>query len=68
MDKHSLGREERTLWSELRRFFDCDDGSLPEIWIEGLSADDLQAVFDELRSRGEFVTAGSATFAEGGRV
>ncbi|MGW4536213.1 hypothetical protein ACWEOI_35175 [Nocardia sp. NPDC004340] len=41
------------LWSEVKNFFDPDlMGRLPDVFVEGTSVEDWQAVFDLIRSRG----------------
>ncbi len=41
------------LWDEVRNFFDPGlMGSLPDLWVEGTSVADWQAVFDLVRSSG----------------
>ncbi|GAA5162071.1 MULTISPECIES: hypothetical protein [Amycolatopsis] len=40
-------------WEEVKNFFDADlMGSLPDVWVEGASAGDWQAVFDLVRTSG----------------
>lgn len=36
------------LWPLVRRFFEEDDGSLPDIFIENLSVEQMEAVYAQL--------------------
>jgi len=41
----------RELWPQLRDIFETDDGSLPDIFVENLSGDQVQSIYHWVRSQ-----------------
>ena len=49
-ETHYVRRLRVSLWEELHNLFDQDDGSLPDIFLEGLTDQEIEAVYLWVRS------------------
>ncbi len=52
----------RALHREVHDLFDQDNGSFPEVWVDGLSSDEAQAVYAELLRTAAPLTAQQAVW------